>query len=35
MIYGGHGGTLGPGLVFGYLSGRHAALAGERSVQSC
>jgi hypothetical protein len=24
---GGHGGTLGPGLVFGYLSGRHAALA--------
>jgi 3-oxosteroid 1-dehydrogenase len=27
MTYGGHGGTLGPGLVFGYLSGRHAALA--------
>jgi len=25
MAYGGHGGTLGPGLVFGYLSGRHAA----------
>jgi 3-oxosteroid 1-dehydrogenase len=25
MTYGGHGGTLGPGLVFGYLSGRHAA----------
>ena len=27
MTYGGHGGTLGPGLVFGYLSGRHAAAA--------
>jgi len=25
MTYGGHGGTLGPGLVFGYLAGRHAA----------
>lgn len=25
MTYGGHGGTLGPGLVFGFLSGRHAA----------
>jgi 3-oxosteroid 1-dehydrogenase len=25
MTYGGHGGTLGPGLVYGYLSGRHAA----------
>jgi succinate dehydrogenase/fumarate reductase flavoprotein subunit len=24
MTYGGHGGTLGPGLVFGYLSGHHA-----------
>jgi 3-oxosteroid 1-dehydrogenase len=35
MTYGGAGGTLGPGLVFGYLSGRHAALACERSVKSC
>ena len=26
MTYGGHGGTLGPGLVFGYLAGRHAAV---------
>ncbi len=25
MTYGGHGGTLGPGLVFGCLAGRHAA----------
>lgn len=25
MTYGGHGGTLGPGLVFGYLAGQHAA----------
>ena len=25
MTYGGHGGTLGPDLVFGYLAGRHAA----------
>jgi hypothetical protein len=25
MTYGGHGGTLGPGLVFGYLAGRDAA----------
>jgi succinate dehydrogenase/fumarate reductase flavoprotein subunit len=25
MTYGGHGGTLGPGLIFGYLAGRHAA----------
>jgi 3-oxosteroid 1-dehydrogenase len=25
MTYGGHGGTLGPGLVFGYLTGRHAS----------
>ncbi len=31
--YGGGGGTLGPGMVFGFLSGRHAAAAakGERS----
>ncbi len=29
-LVGGHGGTLGPGLVFGYLSGRHAALAARR-----
>ena len=26
MTYVGHGGTLGPGLVFGYLAGRHAAV---------
>jgi succinate dehydrogenase/fumarate reductase flavoprotein subunit len=25
VTYGGHGGTLGPGLVFGYLAGQHAA----------
>ena len=25
MTYGGAGGTLGPGLVFGFLAGRHAA----------
>ncbi len=25
MTYGGHGGTLGPALVFGYLPGGHAA----------
>jgi 3-oxosteroid 1-dehydrogenase len=30
MTYGGHGGTLGPGLVFGYLSGRHAAALAAR-----
>ena len=25
MTYGGAGGTLGPGMVFGFASGRHAA----------
>jgi 3-oxosteroid 1-dehydrogenase len=30
VTYGGHGGTLGPGLVFGYLSGRHAAALATR-----
>jgi len=31
MTYGGHGGTLGPGLVFGYLAGRHAAVVAAAS----
>jgi 3-oxosteroid 1-dehydrogenase len=31
MTYGGHGGTLGPGLVFGYLAGRHAAAVAAAS----
>ena len=25
MTYGGPGGTIGPGIVFGFLAGRHAA----------
>jgi 3-oxosteroid 1-dehydrogenase len=28
MTYGGGGGTLGPGMVFGFLAGRHAATEG-------
>jgi succinate dehydrogenase/fumarate reductase flavoprotein subunit len=32
MTYGGAGGTLGPGMVFGFLAGRHAA--GSAQVES-
>jgi len=34
MTYGGHGGTLGPGLVFGYLTGQHAAARAAAGVYS-
>jgi len=32
MTYGGGGGTLGPGMVFGFLAGRHAA---QRNPEAC
>jgi 3-oxosteroid 1-dehydrogenase len=34
MTYGGHGGTLGPGLVFGYLTGQHAAARAAAGVRA-
>jgi succinate dehydrogenase/fumarate reductase flavoprotein subunit len=34
MTYGGHGGTLGPALVFGYRAGRDAAARARQAAPS-